>query len=377
MLRKFLIVAGVVALTAFGVACSGDDDEPNPTATTAAAATATSASGTTGATGATGATGSTGAAVTPTRAPASGTITLYSGRAEALVAPLIQQFTRDTGINVEVRYGGSAAMAAQIAEEGNNTPADVFWPQDPGPLGFLSDRFAEIPDDILERVDEGFRSPDGKWVGVSGRVRVVVYNPDLVQESDLPDSLQDLTDPRWQGKIGWAPTNGSFQIMVTAMRKLEGEDAARDWLQAVKDNGAQVYGNNNAVLQAVAAGEVEIGVINHYYLHAARRTTPDIKAENHYLNNDEAGALIMVSGTGILSTTDNMAAAQALVDYLLSPAAQQYFATQTAEYPLIEGVITPPNLTPLDDLTGPEIDLADLDDLAGTLELLRETGLVQ
>ena len=355
MIRKLWPAAVVAAIAVFVVACS-DDDDPSPTATLS---------------------GSTSSTATATVEPASGTITLYSGRSESLVAPLIAQFESDTGIEVEVRYGGSAAMAAQIAEEGNATPADVFWAQDPGPVGFLSDRFATIPDAVLERVDDGFKSPEGTWVGVSGRVRVVVYNPERVEVSELPDSMQDLTDPVWQGRIGWAPTNGSFQIMVTAMRKLLGDDATGAWLEAVKNNGAQVYGNNNAVLQAVAAGEVDIGIINHYYLHAARRSTPDITAENHYLNNDDAGSLIMVSGAGILSTSDNLPAAQAFIDYLLSPSAQQYFAIQTSEYPLIEGIITPPNLTPIDDLVGPKLDLADLNDLEGTLALLREAGLVQ
>jgi iron(III) transport system substrate-binding protein len=307
----------------------------------------------------------------------SGSITLYTGRAESLVGPLISQFEKETGVKVNARYGGTAEMAALISEEGNASPADVFWPQDPGPLGALSNRFTTLPTDILSEVPDGFKSPEGKWVGVSGRSRVVVYNPERVQPSQLPNSLQGFTDPAWRNRVGWAPSNGSFQIMVTAMRKLMGEDATRNWLNAMKGNGAKVYGNNNAIVQAVAAGEVDAGFVNHYYLHALRRTTPNIKAENFYLNNpNDPGALMMVSGAAVLSSTKNRTAAERFVAYLLSAPAQQYFATQTYEYPLIDRVITAPELTPLDKLVGPKVDFAQLDDLQGTLGMMRQTGVL-
>jgi iron(III) transport system substrate-binding protein len=343
--RAFLGLAAAALLAVGGAACGDADEEPEATS---------------------------GA----TQAP-SGTITLYSGRSESLVGPLIEQFEKDTGINVQVRYGGSAEMAATISEEGSATPADVFWSQDPGPLGALSDRFATLPSEYTSTVDAGFRSPEGKWVGVSGRARVIVYNPQRVQPADLPKSILDFTDPEWKGRIGWAPTNASLQVMVTALRTMEGEDVARQWLEGIKANGAKTYGNNGAVLQAVAAGEVDVGFVNHYYLHAARRTTPNINAENHYLNNSEdAGALIMVSGVGVLSTSDNKPAAQRFVEYLLSATAQQYFVDETSEYPVIAGINTPPTLTPLAQLKGPKVDLADLADLQGTLALLRQTGVV-
>jgi iron(III) transport system substrate-binding protein len=307
-----------------------------------------------------------------------GEITVYSGRAEALVAPLIKQFEGETGIKVNVRYAGSAELAATIQEEGNASPADVFWSQDPGPLGALSSRFAELPAPILESVDAGFKSAEGRWVGVSGRIRVVVYNPDRVQPSQIPTSILGFTDPAWRNRVGWAPTNGSFQIMVTALRVLKGDDVARKWLEDLKSNGAKSYANNNAVLNAVAAGEVDVGLINHYYLHAARRSNPSIKAANHYMNNnDDPGSLIMVSGVGILSTSDNKPAAERFVEYLLSNAAQQYFATETAEYPVTDGVIAPAGLLSFEELRGPRIDFAQLADLQGTLALLRQAGVVQ
>jgi iron(III) transport system substrate-binding protein len=308
----------------------------------------------------------------------SGEITVYSGRAESLVAPLISQFERDTGIKVKARYAGSAELAATIQEEGNATPADVFWSQDPGPLGALSSRFANLPASVLDKVDPGMKSAEGRWVGVSGRIRVAVYNPDRIQPNQIPNSIMGFTDPTWRNRVGWAPTNASLQIMVTALRNLKGEDVAKKWLEDMKANGAKSYGNNNAVLLAVAAGEVDVGLINHYYLHAARRTTPNIKAENHYLNNpDDAGSLIMVSGVGILSNSDNKPAAERFVSYMLSESAQQYFASETAEYPVTQGVIAPAGLRSFNELKGPRLDFAKLADLQGTLALLRQTGVVQ
>jgi iron(III) transport system substrate-binding protein len=340
-------VALLGLLAAFAIACSGGDDNGE------------------------------GESASTTEQP-SGEITVYSGRSEALVAPLLKQFEDDTGIQVNVRYAGSAELAATIQEEGNASPADVFWSQDPGPLGALSSRFTTLPAGLLEIVDTGFKSAEGRWIGVSGRIRVVVYNTDKVQPSQIPSSILGLTDPAWRNRVGWAPTNGSFQIMVTALRVLKGEETARKWLEDMKNNGAKAYGNNNAVLSAVAAGEIDVGLINHYYLHAARRTTPNIKAANHYINNnDDPGSLIMVSGVGILSTTDNRPAAERFVEYLLSNSAQQYFATETAEYPVIDSVIPPAGLLSFEELRGPRVDFAQLADLQGTLALLRRTGVVQ
>lgn len=344
--RKFLLVAAAAPLVAAGIACSDDDPDSD-------------------------------AGADGDGSQATGEITLYSGRAETLVSPLIAQFERDTSVKVKSRYAGSAELAATIQEEGKNSPADIFWSQDPGPLGALSAKFDALPPSILETVDTAFKSAEGKWVGLSGRIRVAAYNPDRVQPAQIPNALAGFTAPAWKDRVGWSPTNGSFQIMVTALRSIKGEDVARKWLEDMKANGAKSFGNNNAVLTAVAAGEVDVGLINHYYLHAARRTTPTIKAENHYLNNpDDPGSLIMVSGAGILSTAKNKPAAQRFIDYMLSASSQQYFASETSEYPVVDGIISPPGLKPFDELVGPRVDFADLADLQGTLALLRQAGVV-
>jgi iron(III) transport system substrate-binding protein len=301
-------------------------------------------------------------------------ITVYSGRSEELVGPLIQQFTDATGIRVNVRYGSTSELAAQILEEGSNSPADVFFAQDAGALGAVADagQFAELPAATLARVPDRFASPDGLWVGVSGRARVVVYNTDAVAAAELPDDVAGFTDPAWRGRVGWAPANGSFQAFVTALRVLEGDEAAGTWLSQMTGNGVQAYENNIAILQAVANGEIDAGLVNHYYVNPYLRENPGAPVALQFSTSGGADALINVSGVGILTSADNEAGAQQFVDYLLSDDAQTYFAEETTEYPLVTGVPSPDDLPALADLRTPDLDLSRLEDLQGTLELLRQ-----
>lgn len=304
-----------------------------------------------------------------------GTITVYSGRSEELVGPIIQRFTEETGIQVEVRWGGTSELAATLLEEGTSSPADVFFAQDPGGLGVVADMMAPLPEDILERVDPRFRDPEGRWTGISGRARVVVYNTERLQPEDLPEDLSGFTDPEWEGRIGWAPTNASFQTMVTGMRVMWGEDQAREWLEGILLNEPVVYPNNSAIVAAVGAGEIDVGFVNHYYLYRyLAEEGEDFPARNYYLPSGGPGSLVMVAGAAVLSSSQEQEAAQEFIRFLLSQEAQQYFADQTYEYPLVEGVETHPELTPLDELTFPEVELADLADLDGTARLLSEVG---
>ena len=307
-----------------------------------------------------------------------GTVTIYSGRSEELVGPLLVDFTEATGIEVEARYGDTAEMANLILTEGENSPADVFFAQDAGALGAVAEQglLAPLPEEILGAVDERFKSPTGEWVGVSGRARVVVYNTDTLSETDLPDSIFGFTDPAWSGRIGWAPTNGSFQSFVTALREIEGEDRAREWLEGIQANEPSVYEGNNPALDAVIAGEVDVAFINHYYLMQRLVEDPDAAAENYFLTDGDPGALVNVAGAGILNTAENDEAAREFVEFLLSEQAQEYFATETKEYPLIEGVEPDAEMPPLGEIGTPEIDLSDLSDLEGTLELLQEVGIL-
>jgi len=315
-----------------------------------------------------------------TAAASTGSLTVYSGRSEALVAPIIEQFEQQSGIQVDVRYGNTTELASTILEEGDNSPADVFFAQDAGALGAVAaeDRFVAIPNEVLDLVDERFRSPESKWIGVSGRARVVAYNTQAVTQTDLPPTIFGFTNEQWRGRIGWAPTNASFQSFVTALRVLEGEDRAREWLEGIQTNDPNAYDNNAAVLQAVNNGEIDVGFVNHYYLFAARAEQgDDLPVENFYLTNGDPGALVNVAGAGILNTSDNQELAQQFVEFLLSEQAQQYFADETYEYPLIDGVAPNEALPPLNTIQTPDLDLSQLEDLEGTVQLLQDVGVLE
>jgi iron(III) transport system substrate-binding protein len=307
------------------------------------------------------------------------TLTIYSGREEEIVEPLLDRFEEETGIEIEVRYGDSAELAATIAEEGDNSPADVFFAQDPGSLVSIESEglLAALPDELLERVDPRFRDPDGRWVGTSGRVRVVAYNTELLQEGDLPDSILDFTDPRWKGKIGFPPTNASFQAFVTAMRLGLGDDRTRDWLEGIKANDPKLYEKNLPTVEAVGRGEVEVGFVNHYYLFLAKEEDPELPVANHYLGAGDPGALVSVAGVAILESSDDDEAAERFVEFLLSEDGQRFYAEEAeeAEYPLVDGVEPKSGLPPLSELQGPDIQLDELGpELEKTLELLNEVG---
>jgi iron(III) transport system substrate-binding protein len=308
-----------------------------------------------------------------------GTLTIYSGREEELVGPLIEKFEQASGTTVEVRYGDSAELAATIAEEGDNSPADVFFAQDPGSLGAVEERgqLASLDESAVERVPERFRDPDGRWVGTSGRVRVIAYNTEELSEAEVPDSVLDLTDPKWKGKIGFPPTNASFQAFVTAMRLSDGDESTRRWLEGIKANDPKLYERNTPVVEAVAAGEIQLGLVNHYYLYLVKEENADAPVANHYLNGDDPGALVSVAGVGVLESADSKEEAADFVDYLLSEEGQRFYVDQAeeAEYPLIDGVQPKEGLPPLDSIQGPDLDLSRFGaELERTLELLNEVG---
>ena len=309
-----------------------------------------------------------------------GKLVVYSGRSESLVGPIIQQFSEATGVDVEVKYGKTGAIAATLLEEGANSPADVFFAQDPGGLGAIANngQLSALDSSILDKVPAWAKSDKGLWVGLSGRARVVVYSTkNGVSPSDLPTSILGFTDPKWNGRIGWPPTNGSFQALVTAMIVELGEAKTKEWLEGIQANNPKIYPKNTPTVAAAAAGEIDVGFVNHYYLHRfIAEEGEGFGARNHHLTSGGPGSLMMVAGAGILSTAKNQANAEKFVNFMLSKVAQQYFTGSTYEYPVIEGVKANPLLTPIDDINKPKIDMASLEDLAGTQKLLREVGLL-
>lgn len=307
--------------------------------------------------------------------PSEAGITVYSGRTPPLIEPAIEMYERRTDRDVQVRFGDSAPLAATIAEEGDNSPADVFFSQDAGSLGAISAEglLDPLPRTILDRVPARFRSPDGDWVGISARARVVAYGPE-VRRSELPESPLELAEPEWRGRVGWAPTNASLQSYVTALRHVEGEDVAREWLEGMVANDTQAYESNTPVRDAIATGEIDVGLINHYYVaEAIAEHGEEYPVKVHFPSRD-LGSLVNATGVGVLAASEDRGAALDFVRFLLSPPAQRYFAESSKEYPLIEGVEPDPSLVPLRQVPAPRIDLSDLSDLQGTLELMRETG---
>ena len=305
---------------------------------------------------------------------------VYSGRNENLVRPLLEQFTDDTGIKIEVRYGDTSELLPTILEEGDATRADVFLSQDAGALGELAMKglLRPLPDDLVGQVDPRFVDTDKRWVGVTGRVRVIAYNTDRVPQEKVPTSVLDVTKPEWKDRVGFAPTNASFVAYVTSLRETVGEDQARAFLQGLKDNGAKRYDNNVLTIDAVASGEVDLGLVNHYYLYNEFKERPDAKVANFYTGQGDGGegTFVNVACVGILANTDKVPAAERFARYLLDTKAQEYFRTETSEYPLRTGVEPIPELPKLTELKVVDLPLTQLGrDLEGTVALLREVGL--
>ena len=381
-----------VALTLALVGCGGGEQSPPPAATSPATPTAVMAT-TASPTSAPSATAQ-ATAVSPTSAPPATqppareepteekdrTLTVYSGRSQSLVHPLLEAFGESTGIDIRVKYGGSASTAATLLEEGDNTPADVVFLQDPGSLGSLgaAGMLADLPQATLDKVDLRLRDPNGRWIGTSGRARTIIYNTEVIDpETDLPPSVLDFTKEEWRGRVGWAPRNGSFQAFVTALRLQLGEDTAREWLEGMKENDTQEYPNNVSIVQAAANGEVDVGFVNHYYLERfLEEHGPEFEARNYYIGNGDPGALVLVAGAAVLEASDNKATAEEFIEFLLSEPAQQYFTSDVKEYPVAAGVEPEGDLPPIDSLDPPDVDLGSLSDLQGTIDLLRDVGVL-
>jgi iron(III) transport system substrate-binding protein len=309
-------------------------------------------------------------------------LTVYSGREQALVKPIMDRFARETGIQLNVRYASSTALATALVEEGRNSPADVYWSQEPGTLGLVGARglLARLPQATIGKVPSRFTTPSRRWVGTSGRSRVLVYNTNELQTNELPASVWGLTASRWKGRIGLAPTNASFQAFLGATINLFGEARVRAWLEGLQANDVRFYPNNTTVVQAVGRGDVEVGLVNHYYLYNLLASTPDLPVRNHWFRDGDPGNLVLAAGAGIVASTQKAAAARRFVDFLLSKTGQRMIARGpgAAEYPLVKGVPRRPGLRPLTSIKGPRYNLGRLSaDLTPAVRLLLEEGYIR
>ncbi|HUF96680.1 MAG TPA: extracellular solute-binding protein, partial [Ilumatobacter sp.] len=321
------------------------------------------------------------AATTPGTEPgddslAGTTLTLYSGRNEELTQGVIDAFEAATGVTVEVRYGSSSEMGAALLEEGTSTPADVFYSQEVGAVGVLAKAglLSPLPDDVVALADERFRPPaENLWVGVTGRSRVIVYNPDLVPEP--PTGTLELTDPKWAGQVAIVPGNAGFQAFITGFRVAQGDDAASQWLTDMIANGVRTdIESNGDVLAAVNDGDLPMGLINHYYWGALAEELGEenMAAQLIFPAGDDPGGLFNASAVGITTGGAENPAALAFVEFLLSEEGQTYFVEQTYEYPVVAGIPGPAGYPAMSDLEGPAIDLTDLDSLEVTQALLTD-----
>lgn len=321
-----------------------------------------------------------GAAPAPAEADAAPerTLTVYSGRDEELVAPLIEQFEAASGIDVDVRYAGSTELAAQILEEGDRTPAQVFLSQDSGSLGALDAEglLATLPEEITSAVPAEFTSTDGSWVGLTGRARVIAYDSQTYTADQIPADVWELTKPEWNGKVAIAPSNASFQAFVTALRVAEGEDRAREWVEGMVANDVQRYAKNGEILEAVNTGVVPLGLLNHYYWARSEQDPTTLRAQLKFGAPGSVSALVNVTGAGVLAGSAESNEAREFVQFLVSTPAQEYFAQETFEYPLVAGVAAPTGVPALAELGGADIDLSELSSVQQTVDLLTRAGLL-
>jgi len=311
--------------------------------------------------------------------PALADLTLYSGRGEPLVAPIIAAFTAETGIRVNVRYGGTSELAILLQEEGGRSPADLFWSQDPGALGAIAGLMAQLPASVTDRVPAAYRDADARWVATSGRGRVMARSTERVADDAIPASILDLTGPEWNGRIVWAPTNGSLHAHVTAMRVTLGDDATRAWLEGIRDNNPIAVRNNTAIVQSILDGEGDIGLTNNYYIGRALARAGDAPVSQELFAAGDLGNLLLVAAVGVLDSSAHKDEAVRFVEFLLSPAAQQFFVSETQEFEVVPGAaIQAGRMLSLDQVTAaaPQLDLNGLSDLEGTLQMLRDLGIL-
>lgn len=324
-------------------------------------------------------------------------LVVYSGRSQALVQNLVDDFKEQTGVDIEVRYGNDAELMAVMNEEGEQSPADVYWANTTGALANASqqDMLETLPDSLTSKSD-AYSSGSGKWVPVTTRFRVLAYNPTAVDTANLPESILDLPQmEEFEGRVGWTPTYSSFYDFVTALRLTQGDDVATDWLQDMQELNPKAYSSNPPMVQAILAGEIDIGLTNHYYViqtkyggkegyfedhehYGEQEPDPDANIETYHFGKGDIGNLALVTGAAQLHTADNPELAQQFLSYLLSKRAQEYAAESVNEYPVTGQAELPDYMLNAEEALelSPDYDYEQLKQLEGTLNLLRKVGLI-
>ena len=306
-------------------------------------------------------------------------LVVYNAQHEELIDEVAAQFTEDTGIEVDLRNGSDLELANQIVEEGDGSPADVFLTENSPAMSLVDSEglFTKLDATTLDLVPDQYQPDNGNWTGFAGRSTVLVYNTDEVSADELPASIMDLAGPEWAGRISFSPTGADFQAIVSAVLVTQGEEATRAWLAGLKTNGT-VYDGNNVVLESVNSGEIEAGVIYHYYWFRDQEESGENSdsSELHFFGNQDPGAFISVSGAGVLRSTDDEADAREFVEYLASADGQQVIADSYAlEYTLNPDVSLERGVPPLDSLDPPEVDVSQLNG-PQVVDLMEEAGFL-
>lgn len=307
-------------------------------------------------------------------------ITLYSGQHEQTTAMLVAAFEKHTGVKVKVRPGDEAELANQIMQEGSNSPADVFYTENTPALEHLREQnlLAFIDATTLAAIPARYNSAQGDWVGVSGRISVLVYNTQQISPSSLPSSILALAEPEWKGKLGIAPSETDFQPLITSITKFDGSAAAEKWLEGMKAD-SKIYPDNETVVAQVNNGESAVGLINHYYWYRLRDEVghKGLHSALAYYAPHDPGDLLNVSGAAVLKSSSHQAAAQSFVAFLVSAEGQEVLAhSHSYEYPLRPGVAPAKGLRPFTALQPAPITLSELGDGSAPLELEQKLGLL-
>ena len=304
-------------------------------------------------------------------------VTVYSGRKQVLVDALAESWP---GGAAQIRYGSDAELVAALSEEGDRSPAGVFWANTAGALGAAVGQglLRPLSSETLALAD-GYVPSSGNWAPLTVRFRVLAYNPEAVGAADLPDSALDLPNvDALRGRIGWTPAYSSFQDFVTALRQSEGEEAARLWIREMQALEPKAYPSNTPMLEALVAGEIDVALTNHYYVLRVQENSPEAPIATHHFAEGDVGNLALVTGAGVLKTAEDPEAAERFIAYLLSDAAQEAAAGAVNEYPVVRETPVPSTLLPFDEAVrlSPTFDMEGLRDLDATLRLLRDEGLL-
>jgi iron(III) transport system substrate-binding protein len=304
-------------------------------------------------------------------------ITLYSGRIPAAIGPAVDSYEKKKDLDVQVRFADTADLAATLVEEGDASPADVFFAQEPGAIAAVAEAglLTKLPEDIVDSVPPRFRDPEGRWVGVTGRARVIAYNRDVVKENELPPSPFGLTESKWEGRVGWSPATSSMQEYVTALRARYGDDRTRQWLGEMVDNGAVAFPDNVTIRDAIANGEIDVGLINHYYVaQGIAEGGPDYPV-GVYFPPGGLGSLMLLTSVGVLESSERKTEAFDFVRSLLGNESQAFFTSSSKEYPLARNAKADPSLSvPIEQIPVSGTDLVDLKELQATIDLMKESG---